>query len=87
MALLLIQASLAFAPSGHPLRSLSAPVRAAVALQAGGDDEPQDLLGSLKSTLGIDDRKPGERPAKEGFEDLPIRMGCLLYTSPSPRDS
>ena len=41
-------------------------------LQAEGDD---DLLGSLKSKLGIEDSKPGEGPVKEGKAGLPIRMG------------
>ena len=41
---------------------------------AGADGESEDLLESLRSTLGIE-QKPGEGPAKEGKEFLPIRMG------------
>ena len=66
----------AYAPTGRAV-GLTRPAllhrrAGSTALQADGED---DLLGSLKSKLGIEDKLPGEGAVKEGKAGLPIRMG------------
>ena len=66
------------------LRDAGDPVECAIAYDAQGADE----LVFLDITASSDERETMvdvvERTAEQCF--MPLTVGCLLYTSPSPRD-